>query len=109
VTRRFKRGLAAIFVLQIVLPLVAPLQMLDLRDLFGIQVHRSAVPAPESTTTPAMSEATSDTVGVSLVATAAGSGPVASLAPAQLSTRVSLASSFAVPAAPQVQRSVLRV
>jgi hypothetical protein len=98
-----------IFILQIVLPLAVPLQMLDLGDLFGVQVHRSTVPAPQSMTTPAMSESTSEAGGVSLLAPVACCGPVASLAPALLSTRVSSSSSSRFPAPPHVQRSVLRL
>ena len=54
--RRFTRVIALMFIVQIVLPFTAPLQVVDLCDLFAEQVHRSSSASP-SITTLAMSEA----------------------------------------------------
>jgi|SRR5262245_13315620 len=108
VPRRFIRVIAVIFIVQIVLPFTAPLQIVDLCDLFAVQVHRSSSPSP-SMTTLAMSEATPETAGMSLIAPATTSGVVSTPAPALLSTRVSSASTSSLFSAPQVQRTVLRL
>jgi len=108
VTSRFKRAIALLFILQIVLPFTAPMQVVDLGDLFAVQVHRSSSPAP-SMTALAMSEATSETAGVSLVAPVTACGVTSIPAPALLSTRMSFASTTSLFSAPQVQRTVLRL
>jgi hypothetical protein len=45
------------FILQIVVPFTAPLQTLDIYDLFGGHSHHRSQALPESTTTPTISEA----------------------------------------------------
>ena len=109
VTRRFKRVIALLFMTQIVLPFTAPLHMADLCDLLAILVHRSSSTSPESMTTLAMSEATSETAGVSLVAPVTTCGVTSTPVPTLLSTRVSFVVTSALFSAPQVQRSVLRL
>jgi len=109
VTRRFKRVIAAMFLLQIVLPLTAPLQLIDWRDLFGTQVDRSVPPSPESMTTPAISEATSETSGGHLVVTVAATRPGANSPPVLVSARTSSASVDPVFSTPPAQRTVLRL
>ena len=108
-TRRFKRVIAAMFLMQIVLPLTAPLNLLDWRDLFGTQVHRSVPPSPESITTPAMSEVTSESSGGHLAVPVASSGPGASSAPALVSARASSGSTDPLFSSPRAQRTVLRL
>jgi hypothetical protein len=109
VNRRFKRVLAALFLLQMVLPLAAPLQLIELYDLFGTQVHRSAPPAPESLTTPAISEVAPENSGVPLAVPVASFGAVGSSSPALVSARASLAFESRLFCAPLVQRTVLRI
>jgi hypothetical protein len=109
VTRRFKRVIASMFLLQIVLPLTAPLNLLDWRDLFGTQVHRSVPPSPESITTPAMSEVTSESSGAHLAVPVASSGPGAGSALALLSARASSAPADPLFSSPRSQRTVLRL
>jgi len=109
VTRRFKRVIAAMFLLQIVLPLATPLQLLDWHDLFGTQVHRSVPPAPESITTPAMSEVTSESSGGHLAVPVAASGPGASSSPALVSAQASSAPADRLFSIPRAQRTVLRL
>lgn len=108
-TPRIKRVIALMFIAQIVLPFMAPLQMVDLRDLFSVLVHRSASPSPESMTTLAIGEATSETPGVSLVAPMTTCGVTSAPAPTLLSARVASASLVTLFSTPQVQRSVLRL
>jgi hypothetical protein len=100
--------IALMFIVQIVLPFTAPLQVVDLCDLFAEQVHRSSSPLP-SVTTLAMSEATPETAAVSLVAPATACGVVSTPPPALLSTGVSSASTNSLFFAPQVHRTVLRL
>jgi hypothetical protein len=109
VTRRFKRVLAALFLLQMVLPLAAPMQLIELYDLFGTQVHRSAPPSPASLTTPAISEATSENSGVPLATPVASFGGPASSSPALVSARASFAFDSRLVSAPLTQRTVLRI
>ncbi len=54
--RRLSQLIALWFVVQIVLPFTAPLQTLDLHDLFGGAAHHSDRAAPESSTTPTIKE-----------------------------------------------------
>ena len=97
------------FLLQIVLPMIAPLQMLDgLRDLFGVQVHRSVTPSPESTNVPTITEAASESDGIPVATPVTICGAMA-LAHALLSARVSIASLPLPFASPRARRSVLRV
>ena len=107
-TSRFKRAIALLFIMQIVLPFTAPMQVVDLCDLLAVQVHRSSSPAP-SMTALAMSEATSETAGVSLVAPVTAGGVTSTPARVPLSTRVSFASTSSLFSALQVQRTVLRL
>ncbi|HET9831238.1 MAG TPA: hypothetical protein VFP91_06005 [Vicinamibacterales bacterium] len=108
-TCRFKRVIAAMFLLQIVLPLAAPLRLLDWRDLFATQVHRSIPPSPESITTPAMSEVTSESSGRHLAVPIASSGPGASSAPALVSAHASSASAEHLSSFSRAHRTVLRL
>ena len=109
VTRRFKRVIASMFLLQIVLPLTAQLNLLDWRDLFATQVHRSIPPSPESITTPAISEVTSESSGGHKAVPVASSGPGASSALALVSGRASSASADPLFSSPRSQRTVLRL
>jgi hypothetical protein len=109
VTVRLKQVLSWWFILQIVLPFTAPLQTLDLHDLFGTKSTRSAQAPPESTTTPTISEASDAVAFVSALepttlAAGASLGTVAHLADGG-----PLTPAFNLPPSPQVQRSVLRV
>ena len=76
-SRRLQQLVACWFVLQIVLPFTAPLQTLELRDLFGSTHHHDAAPSPESTTTPTISEASFAVAGVSVVTVICGDNYVA--------------------------------
>jgi hypothetical protein len=110
VTRRFKRVLTALFLLQMVLPLAAPMQLIELYDLFGTQVHRSGPPSPASLTTPAISEATtSENSGVPLATPVASFGGPASSSPALVSACASFAFDSRLVSAPLTQRTVLRI
>ena len=59
------------FILQIVVPFTAPLQTLDVYDLFGGHSHHRSQTLPESTTTPTISEAGSAGTLVPLLASTA--------------------------------------
>lgn len=107
-SKRLRQILAWWFVLQIVLPFTAPLQTLDVLDLFGTKSQHATTSSPESTTTPTMREASTAISIVSvLTPTTLGSGDAAA-ATLDTSARVSLVSARLLPA-PQVQRSVLRL
>lgn len=70
-TRRFQQLIAVWFVLQIVVPFTAPLQTLDLHDLFGGTTHSHSRSSPESSTTPTIRDTSSTSVLGSLVGPAA--------------------------------------
>ena len=96
------------FIVQIVLPFTAPLQTLDVLDLFGTKSQHATTSSPESTTTPTMREASTALSIVSILTPTAlgGNAPVA--ATLETSARVLLVSAQLLPV-PQVQRSVLRL
>src|SRR5215470_10511012 len=70
-TRRFRQLIAVWFVLQIVLPFTAPLQTLDLHDLFGGTTHGHSRSSPESSTTPTIRDTSSTSALGSLTGPAA--------------------------------------
>ncbi len=95
--------------LQIVVPFTAPLQTLDVGDLFGAKTHHAATTSPESTITPTMSESSPAATIVSLLAPAATAPAVGVLSTNHLTTQHPLASSRDLLPGPHVQRSVLRL
>ena len=107
-SKRLQQILAWWFVLQIVLPFTAPLQTLDVLDLFGTKSQHATTSSPESTTTPTMREASTALSIVSILTPTALRGDAATNARLAPSARVSLVSARLLPA-PQVQRSVLRL
>ena len=107
-SRRLQQVIALWFVLQIVLPFTAPLQTLDVHDLFGGRQHHSATSSPESTTTPTM-RASSGTTAVSVLTQTAAEQGLAAFASGELSLRRSFRSDLRLLPTPQVQRSVLRL
>jgi len=108
-SRRLQQFVACWFVLQIVLPFTAPLQTLELRDLFGQTQHHDAAQSPESTTTPTISEASTVSAGVSVLTSTAMSRSESSIVLTLTSTRRPVASAHHLLPSPQVQRSVLRL
>jgi len=109
VTPRLKKIVSCWFVLQILLPFTAPLQTLDLHDLFGTKSTHSTPASPESTTTPTMSDASAATAFVALLAPTTLCACAVSSAVTDAAHRRPLSSMFSLPSAPQVQRSVLRL
>jgi hypothetical protein len=107
-TRRLQQMVACWFVLQIVLPFTAPLQSLELRDLFGDTHHHRTTRSPESTTTPTIGEA-APVDSVSLLTSTAMNRSESSFVSPLTSIRGPLTSAYTLLAAPQVQRSVLRL
>jgi len=107
-SRRLQQLIAVWFVLQITLPFTAPLQTLELHDLFGPKTHHALTSSPESTTTPTVSEASSTTGAVSVLSPSAHDALLAS-ASTVLSSPAFLESAGARLPSPQVQRSVLRL
>ena len=105
---RLKQIVSWWFILQIVLPFTAPLQTLELHDLFGGKHHRALTSSPESTTTPTISEVSSTSAAVPLL-TLASHDALAMTASVALSSHVLRASADALLPSPQVQRSVLRL
>ena len=97
------------FILQIVLPFTAPLQTLDIYDLFGGHSHHRTQALPESTTTPTISEAGSAGTLVPLLASTAlpaHDGPVADRDPARHGLTVA---TLDQPLSRRHQQSVLRL
>lgn len=107
-SRRLHQLIACWFILQIVLPFTAPLQTLELHDLFGTKNHH-AVTSPESTTTPTMSDASSAAGATSLLTPFEADGVLLTSAVGVLSTRGLFTLSRRLVPTPQVQRSVLRL
>src|SRR5436189_4569418 len=105
-SRRLHQLIACWYVLQIVLPFTAPLQTLELRDLFGAKNHHAVTPSPESTTTPTMSDASSAAAAVSLLTPFEADRVLLTSAVGELSTRGLFTSSGRPVPTPQVQRSV---
>ena len=106
---RLKQIVSWWFILQIVLPFTAPLQTLDLHDLFGAKNHRAAQKLPESTTTPTISESgTAISVAVIDAPTplSAANGGVVTAALPSLGP---IAPEYVLVSSPQVQQSVLRL
>ena len=106
---RIKHIVSFWFILQIVLPFTAPLQTLDLHDLFGARSHRTEQKLPESTTTPTIGESGT---AINLVAVhapaplAPASGAVGTLA---MRSRGPVTLAYVLVSSPQVQQSVLRL
>ena len=107
-SNRLRQILAWWFVLQIVLPFTAPLQTLDVLDLFGTKSQHATTSSPESTTTPTMREASTALSIVSVLTTTPLRGDAAAAAMLETSPRISLTSARLLPAS-QAQRSVLRL
>lgn len=105
---RLRKLIVCWFVVQILLPFTAPLQTLDLSDLFGSK-HNFAATSPESTSTPTMSEASDASAAVPVLAHMTVHIPVVSSAVLPTSTRDRLASTHLVLSTSQEQRSVLRL
>ena len=106
---RLKSIVSCWFILQILLPFTAPLQTLDLHDLFGTKSTHGMQSSPESTTTPTISEASAATAFVALLAPTtlcirAVSSGVVDAGHSRLALSTSALSSV-----PPVQRSVLRL
>ena len=97
------------FILQIVLPFTAPLQTLDLHDLFGAKNHRAEQKLPESTTTPTISES-GTAVSISAINApallSAANGAVVTVALPSFGPHVP---AHVLVSSPQVQQSVLRL
>ncbi|HUK36968.1 MAG TPA: hypothetical protein VLV86_23800 [Vicinamibacterales bacterium] len=106
---RLRQLVAWWFVLQIVVPFTAPLQTLELRDLFGATHHHSTTSSPESTTTPTISEASPAMAMVSVLTSTTLRGATAAAIVIEGSMRGSATSARHLLPAPQVQRSVLRL
>jgi len=107
-SKRLRQIVAWWFVLQIVLPFTAPLQTLDVLDLFGTKSQHATTSSPESTTTPTMREASTALSIVSILTPSAFLSDALAAATIDTSARVTLVSARLLPA-PQVQRSVLRL
>ena len=108
-SRRLQQVIAWWFVLQIVLPFTAPLQTLELRDLFGIRDHHASTSSPESTTTPTITEARSDVPTVSVLTVTTADRALTPSVLHESSTRVVRQTARHLLPGPQVQRSVLRL
>ncbi len=97
------------FILQIVLPFTAPLQTLDVHDLFGAKSHHRSASLPESTTTPTISEVS----GAGAIAAVQTPSPLRAAAGAAVTlaspTPGAVTATFALASSPQVQQSVLRL
>ena len=105
---RLKQILSWWFILQIVLPFTAPLQTLDVHDLFGTRAHHQRQHSPESTTTPTMSESSFDGA-VAAVHTAAPAPAHAPVIARVLPARGPIAVANTLSSSPHVQQSVLRL
>ena len=109
-TRRLHQLIAVWFVLQIVLPFTAPLQTLDLHDLFGGATHsQSSSSSSESSTTPTIR----DTSGALAIGSLVGPAALRLSASIVVLRDINLGrvvAQFSGPsAAPSVQHAVLRV
>ena len=96
------------FILQIVLPFTAPLQTLDVHDLFGAHRQHRSYNSPESTKTPTISEFGA----ASLIAAVQSPSPVRashSLVTAVVPALRALTIVPALASSPHVQQSVLRL
>ncbi len=107
-SQRLRQIVAWWFVLQIVLPFTAPLQTLELRDLFGPRPHRATASSPESTTTPTMRDAAPSAAQIGWSSAAPAAPAVRTPRARAVSTRAAGSSRDRRPA-PPVQRSVLRL
>ena len=106
---RLQQAIAWWFILQIVMPFTAPLQTLELRDLFGIKDQHAATSSPESTTTPTITDATSATATASVLTVTAIDHALSSSGLDASSARDMRESARHLLPSPQVQRSVLRL
>ena len=106
---RLKQIVSWWFILQIVLPFTAPLQTLDLHDLFGARNHRAAQKLPESTTTPTTSESGTATNLSAVNASAPLSAPSRAVATVEIPSRGPVTIPYVLASSPQVQQSVLRL
>ena len=97
------------FILQIVLPFTAPLQTLDLHDLFGAKSHRAEQKLPESTTTPTISEAGTALNLVAVNAPAPLSSANRAIVTLATRSRGPVTLAYVLVSSPQVQQSVLRL
>jgi hypothetical protein len=108
-TRRFHQLIAVWFVLQIVLPFTAPLQTLDLHDLFGGTPHGHSRSAPESSTTPTLRDTSGTSALGSLVGPAALRLCATIVEIRDVTLRRAIAPFAGPSAAPPVQHPVLRI
>ena len=107
VPRRLTRLIALWFVVQIVVPFTAPLQVVDAYDLLGGTAPRTAHSAPESSTTPVIREGTAVSGFASLVTSMApAASSIAGADTIDLSHPLSI---HRPPPASSVQRSTLRL
>jgi hypothetical protein len=109
VNARLKQVLSWWFILQILLPFTAPLQTLDVHDLFGARSHRSTKAAPESTTTPTINDGASTTAAGSLLAPATPGAYAAVIVTRDPAVDPLRTSAFNLQPSPRFQRSVLRL
>jgi hypothetical protein len=109
VTRRLHQLIAVWFVLQIVLPFTAPLQTLDLHDLFGGATHSQTSSSPESSTTPTIRDTSAASALGSLIGPAALRLCATIVVLRDISLGRAVLRSAAPSVVPSVQRSVLRV
>ena len=108
-TRRLHQLIAVWFVLQIVLPFTAPLQTLDLHDLFGGGTHSQASSSPESSTTPTIRDTSAASALGSLIGPAALRLCATIVVLRDFRLGRAVLHSEAPSVAPSVQHSVLRV
>ena len=109
IKRRIRNMVSWWFVLQIVLPFTAPLQAVDVHDLFGKRTHHHSSNSPESTTTPTLGESASAAVSIAAVHAAAPARAHEPLAALTVAVRGSIAIDHTRSSSPQVQQSVLRL
>jgi hypothetical protein len=109
VNARLKQILSWWFILQIVLPFTAPLQTLDLHDLFGAKSHRAAQKLPESTTTPTIGESGTAVSIAAINAPAPLSAANGAVVIVALPSCGPIAPAHVLVSSPQVQQAVLRL
>jgi len=109
VTRRLQQLIAVWFVLQIVMPFTAPLQTVDLHDLFGGAAQSRSTPSHESSTTPTIRDTSSASTLASLLGPYVLRLCATVIVVRDVSGRRAVAHVVALSPVLSVQRSVLRV
>jgi len=109
VTRRFQQLIAVWFVLQIVMPFTAPLQTVDLHDLFGGATHSQSTTSHESSTTPTIRDTSSASALASLLGPDALRLCATVVVARDVGGRRAVAHLVALSPVLSVQQSVLRV